>query len=171
MTTGWTAFRAEEPVFSATVRARFEKYRHHVLATLRADGSPRVTPLEVGFHFGELWLGMMPDSRKARDLIRDPRCAVQANPGPEDEGGDVRVSGRAVEVTDPEVIRRFVAGAGPPEPFHLFRVEVTEVVHTQVEGVDLVVRTWRPGRPVRTIRRGNDDSPPREESPRAEALP
>ncbi|MEU6084836.1 pyridoxamine 5'-phosphate oxidase family protein [Streptomyces sp. NPDC047108] len=166
MTTDWAAFEAAEPDLAATARQRFEQFRHHVLATLRRDGSPRVTGIEVDFRFGEMWLGMMPQSRKALDLLRDPRFAVQANPGPGTSmgGGDVRVAGRAVEVRDPEMIARYAQAAEPPEPFHLFRAELTEVVRTVVEGDDLVVRIWHPGEPVRTVRRGTDDSPPREES-------
>ncbi|MFI9583118.1 pyridoxamine 5'-phosphate oxidase family protein [Streptomyces sp. NPDC052236] len=151
----WADFLAAEPAFAESVQKRFQQYKHHVLATLRKDGSPRLTGLEVDFRFGELWLGMMPYSRKAQDLQRDPRFAIHANPGPDDEmeGGDVRIGGRAVEVTDPEVIGRFVAEVEPPEPFHLFRVEVGEVVQTSVEGAELVVRSWRPGASVRTQRR------------------
>ncbi|OEJ27347.1 pyridoxamine 5'-phosphate oxidase [Streptomyces agglomeratus] len=162
---GWTEFEAAEPEFAVAVRQRFQQYRHHVLATIRKDGSPRVTGLEVTFVHGELWLGMMPNSRKAQDLRRGPRFAVQANPGPDDDmrDGDARISGRAVEVTDPEEIARFSGEVKPPEPFHLFRVEPTEVVTTSIEAETLVVRAWRPGRPVRTIRRGNSDEAAQEE--------
>lgn len=157
MATSWADFEAAEPLFAEVVLGRFQKYKHHVLATLRADGSPRVTGLEVEFRFGEMWLGMMPNSRKAKDLQRDPRFAVHANPGPDTsmDGGDVRVSGRAVEVTDPAVMGRFSGEVGPPPgPFHLFRVELTEVVRTRVEDPEIVLETWRPGHPVGTIRRG-----------------
>ncbi|MFE9856031.1 pyridoxamine 5'-phosphate oxidase family protein [Streptomyces sp. NPDC005780] len=156
----WTDFRTAEPDFADTVRRRFEQYKHHVLATLRKDGSPRVTGLEVDFRLDEPLLGMMPNSRKALDLRRDPRFAVQANPGPDAEmaDGDVRISGRAVEVADPDLLARFIDEVKPPEPFHLFRVDLTEVVRTGLEGGDtLVVQVWRPGRQLRTIRRGNDD--------------
>ncbi|MCX4848600.1 pyridoxamine 5'-phosphate oxidase family protein [Streptomyces sp. NBC_00893] len=161
----WEDFRSAEPDFAETVRARFQLYKHHVLATLRKDGSPRVTGLEVDFRFGEVWLGMMPDSRKALDLLRDPRFAVHANPGP-DAGmadGDVRISGRAVETTDPAVLARFIEEVKPPEPFHLFRVELTEVVHTGLEGGGtMIIRTWCPGHPPRVFRKGNDDGSPSE---------
>lgn len=162
--TSWAAFQSAEPDFAETVQARFGLYKHHVLATLRKDGSPRVTGLEVDFRFGELWLGMMPNSRKAIDLRRDPRFAVQANPGPDDTmaDADVRISGRAVEETDPDVLARFVEEAKPPEPFHLFRTELTEVVRTGLKGEELIIQTWRPGAPLRTLHRGNDDSTPRE---------
>lgn len=160
----WADFRAAEPAFADSVQKRFEQYKHHVLATLRKDGSPRVSGLEVEFRLGEPFLGMMPNSRKALDLRRDPRFAVQANPGPDAEmaDGDVRLSGCAVEVTDPGVLARFVEGVQPPEPFHLFRMELAEVVRTGIDGEELVVQVWRPSHGLRTIRRGNDDSTIRE---------
>ncbi|MEV5162270.1 pyridoxamine 5'-phosphate oxidase family protein [Streptomyces sp. NPDC053728] len=160
----WQDFRAAEPAFADTVVGRFQQYKHHVLATLRADGSPRVTGLEVEFRADAMWFGMMPNSRKALDLRRDPRFAVQANPGPDADmaDGDIRVSGRAVEITDPTVLARFVEEVAPPEPFLLFRADPAEVVGTGLDGDDLVVRVWRPGHPLRTLRRGADDSPVRE---------
>ncbi|GAB2831862.1 pyridoxamine 5'-phosphate oxidase family protein [Streptomyces daliensis] len=168
----WSAFAAAEPGLAETAVKRFEPYKHHVLATLRADGSPRLSGIEADFSRGELWLGMMPNSRKALDLRRDPRFSLHVNPGSGTEmvtaahGGDVRISGRAVEVTDPEVFAGFAEAAPEgelPEVFHLFRTELTEVVRTYVEGSDMVLETWRPGRPLRVVRRGNDDSPPRED--------
>ena len=160
--TSWAGFQAAEPGFATAAQERFGRYRTHVLATLRQDGSPRLTPLEVNFRFGELWLGIMPDSRKAVDLRRDRRFSIQANPGADTgtPGGDVRVSGRAVEVTDPDSLARFAAEVHPPEPFHLFRAEVTEVVQTEAGESGLSLRTWRPGQPVRVLRPGADDGPP-----------
>ncbi|MEV4044213.1 pyridoxamine 5'-phosphate oxidase family protein [Streptomyces sp. NPDC049744] len=152
----WAGFAAAEPALADTVEARFGAYTHHVLATLRKDGSPRTTGLEVRFLGGELWLGMMPDSLKALDLRRDPRFALQANPGDGTGmgGGDVRIAGRAVEVEDARTRAGYVEEVEPPEPFHLFRTELTEVVRTRVEDDKyLVVEIWQPGQPVRTIRR------------------
>lgn len=156
MNTNWEVFAAAEPALAKAVEARFGAYPHHVLATLRRDGSPRTTGLEVHFLDGELWLGMMPDSLKALDLRRDPRFALQANPGEGTGmgGGDVRISGRAIEVEDAETRGRYAEEVEPPEPFHLFRTELTEVVRTCVEDdTYLVVQVWRPGAPVRTLRR------------------
>lgn len=162
----WSTFAAVEPGLAATVRERFGQYTHHALATVRKDGSPRLTGLEVNFRFDELWLAMMPNSRKALDLRRDPRFSLLANPGSGTDmgGGDVRISGRAVEITDPDQLDRFAKEVGAPLPFHLFLVAPTEVVRTAVEDDELVVHTWTPGRRVRTIRRGNDDSAPRQDS-------
>ncbi|MEU8552482.1 pyridoxamine 5'-phosphate oxidase family protein [Streptomyces violaceoruber] len=152
----WAGFAAAEPGLAGTVEARFGAYPHHVLATLRKDGSPRTAGLEVRFLTGELWLGMMPDSLKALDLRRDARFALQANPGDGTGmgGGDVRIAGRAVEVEDPRTKAGYVREVEPPEPFHLFRTELTEVVRTRVEDDKyLVVEIWQPGRPLRTVRR------------------
>ncbi|MER6130965.1 pyridoxamine 5'-phosphate oxidase family protein [Streptomyces sp. NPDC001815] len=155
-TPNWAAFTTAEPDLARTVEERFAAFTHHVVATLRKDGSPRTCGLEVRFARGELWLGMMPDSLKALDLRRDPRFALQANPGPGTEmgGGDVRIAGRAVEVHDPADRARYAEEAEPPEPFHLFRTELTEVVRTYVEDdTYLVVEIWKPGVPVRTLKR------------------
>ncbi|TJZ52223.1 pyridoxamine 5'-phosphate oxidase family protein [Streptomyces piniterrae] len=158
----WSAVEAAVPEFAGRVRERFGAYQHHVLATLRKDGAPRLSGLEADFRYGELWLGMMPGSYKALDLRRDPRFALHANPGPGADmaDGDVRVSGLAFEVTDPEVVARYAAEVKPPEPFHLFRTELTELVRTSLEDPYIVLESWRPGRPLRTVRRKGDDSPP-----------
>ncbi|MER5179564.1 pyridoxamine 5'-phosphate oxidase family protein [Streptomyces sp. NPDC002896] len=152
----WAAFSAAEPELARTVEDRFGKFTHHVLATLRKDGSPRTTGLEVQFVRGELWFGMMPGSLKGLDLRRDPRFALQANPGSGTDmaGGDVRISGRAIEVEDPETRALYAGEVKPPEPFQLFRAEVTEVVRTSVEDDKyLVVEVWKPGEAVRTVKR------------------
>ncbi|CAL9447432.1 hypothetical protein SUDANB6_02368 [Streptomyces sp. enrichment culture] len=152
----WTAFAAAEPALAATVRARFGAHTHHVLATLRKDGSPRTSGLEVRFLDGELWLAMMPNSLKALDLCRDPRFALQANPGEGTGmgGGDARISGRAFEVDDPRAKAGYAKEVEPPQPFHLFRTELTEVTRTYVEDdTYLVVQVWKPGEPLRTVKR------------------
>ncbi|MFE9447256.1 pyridoxamine 5'-phosphate oxidase family protein [Streptomyces sp. NPDC006739] len=156
MAWNWAAFTAAEPELARTVEERFGAFTHHVLATVRKDGSPRTTGMELRFRDGELWLGMMPDSLKALDLRRDPRFALQANPGEGQSmgGGDVRIGGRAYEVVDPVEKGAYVKEVEPPEPFHLFRTELTEVVRTSVEDDEyLVVQIWKPGEPVRALRR------------------
>lgn len=163
--TSWAEFEKAEPEFAATVRERFGMYKHHVLGTLRRDGSPRLTGLEADFRFEQMWLGMMPGSLKARDLLRDPRFSLFANPGEGAEmtHGDVRVSGRAIEETDEALKKRYVGETNAPTPFHLFRVELGEVSAVGLDGQEIVVRTWRPGAPVRALRRGNDEESARQE--------
>src|SRR5690606_3535099 len=104
----------------------------------------------------DLILGSMYEAVKARDLRRDPRFAIHANPGDGSmEGGDAKVAGRAVEVTDPDQLAAYVDGKQPPEPFHLFRLDLEEVVLTGLHpaGDRLVIETWRPGEPIRTVER------------------
>ncbi|MDN3024557.1 pyridoxamine 5'-phosphate oxidase family protein [Streptomyces sp. S.PB5] len=156
MTANWAAFSTAEPDLAKQVEERFGAFTHHTLATLRKDGSPRTSGLEIRFLNGELWLGMMAGSAKVLDLLRDPRFALQANPGEGQGmgGGDVRISGRAIEVVDAKTKGGYVEEVEPPEPFHLFRTELTEVVRTYVEDDKyLVVQVWKPGAPVRTIKR------------------
>ncbi|MEV7445807.1 pyridoxamine 5'-phosphate oxidase family protein [Streptomyces sp. NPDC056257] len=171
--TSWAVFEKAEPEFAAAVEARFAQYPHHVLATLRKDGSPRVSGLNVDIRGGELWLGMMAGSMKARDLQHDPRFALHTNPGAGEDmpDGDVRISGRAVELVDPPELHRYAEETETPHPFHLFYADLAEVVHIGVEGDDLVLRSWTPARGVHTVRRGNDDEPPREDPEPGEPAP
>ena len=152
--TTYDDFSQAAPELAAAVRARFEAEKHHVLATLRADGSPRVSGTEVGFRDGQLFLGSMPGARKALDLQRDPRCALHAHTGDGTmTGGDAKVSGRAVEVTDEPTLAAFRGSEQPAGPYHLFLLDLTEAVLTSVADDQLVVQAWRPGEEVRTTRR------------------
>jgi hypothetical protein len=155
----WKEIEAAAPELAGRARAAFDAHKHKLLATLRRDGSPRISGIEATFADGELWLGMMPGSRKALDLRRDPRLALHsASLDPPDDpttwDGDAKLAGRAVEVDDPALKERF-AGGGPPGGAHLFRVDVTELVHTQVgDPADhLVIEVWQPGRGVRRMQR------------------
>ena len=153
----WHAFRDDAPDLAAEVQARFEANTHHVLATLRADGSPRLSGTEVTLVEDDLWLGSMPDARKALDLRRDPRCALHSNPSDtEMVDGDAKIDAIVVEVTDePERERVMTLLGGAPGPGHVFRLDLQRVVLTAVEHDPdaLVVTTWRPGVGVETIRR------------------
>jgi hypothetical protein len=152
----WEQFSREAPDLAKAVRARFEATKHHVIATLRRDGSPRVSGTEVDFFGPDLIIGSMWQAVKAKDLQRNGRFALHSNPGDSSmEGGDAKISGRAIEVTDPDELRAFVAREHPPEPFHLFRLSLEEVVRTSISPDEkyLVIESWRPGGPVRTIDR------------------
>ena len=71
----WKDVEQAEPEFAARVRRLFEAGRHKTIATLRADGSPRISGIECEFADGELRFGSMPGARKGADLRRDPRFA------------------------------------------------------------------------------------------------
>src|SRR6476620_5240043 len=104
----WKDVEGEEPAFAARVRALFDARKHKTLATLRADGSPRISGIEVEFTDGELTFGSMPDARKGADLVRDPRFALHGPTVdlPEDNPAgwtvEAKMAGRAVLVGDLE---------------------------------------------------------------------
>jgi len=160
----WNEIESAAPELAARARAAFDAHRHKVLATLRRDGSPRISGIEASFTDGELWLGMMPSSRKALDLRRDPRLALHsATEDPPDDPtawpGDAKLAGRAVEVADPAMLARLGAGeegdGAEGGGAHLFRVDITELVHTRVgDPADhLVIDLWREGSGQRRMER------------------
>jgi Pyridoxamine 5'-phosphate oxidase len=150
-------FESAEPDLAVRVRAAFDAHRHKVLATLRADGSPRVSGIEASFAGGELWLAGMPGSVKFRDLRRDPRMALHSGSDePDSFRADAKVSGRAV-ATDAAGRARFTAATGTPaeDDVELFHVELDQVVLTAVsdDRTHLVISSWRPGRGLVRTRR------------------
>ncbi len=151
----WAEFEEQAPELAARVRARFEAHKHLLLATLRRDGAPRISGIEVTVAEGALWLGMMPASMKARDLERDPRFALHSAPVDlELAEGDAKVSGRAHLVTEESALARYWTALGrPPMPAAVFRADLEEAAITVVSGDELVIDSWRAGAGVRRVRR------------------
>ena len=145
----WGAVEREAPELVAAARRFFDAHVHKTLATLRRDGSPRISGVEVEFRDGELVLGSMPGARKAMDLRRDPRLAIHSPTVDPDEAdpsswpAEAKIGGRAVERSD---LRRLDAP-------HEFVVDVGEVVLTRVDGDALSITLWHPGRGVEVHRR------------------
>ena len=141
----WAQVEAQAPDLAAAVRASFAVRKHCTMATLRADGSPRISGTEVQWEDGELWLGSMPGALKARDLQRDGRVAVHSptvDPPEGDESswaGEAKVAGRAVEVG---------SVPGQQDASSRFRIDLSEVVHTRVSpaGDGLLIFSWHAGR-------------------------
>jgi len=153
----WNQISAEAPELSDRVKAAFDAHKHKVMATLRADGSPRVSGTELDFADGELWIGSMPGAMKALDLQRDPRVAIHSAPlDLTMQIPDVKIAGRAIELTDEDEKAAWAAArpeAVPPGPFHLFRLDISEIVCTSVADDKLTVDSWHDGRGVsRTTR-------------------
>ena len=86
----WKEFEAAAPALAAEVRRRLDAHTHKTLATLRRDGSPRISGSECRFAEGELWIGSMWKALKARDLQRDPRFALHSGSGEPDSGPATR---------------------------------------------------------------------------------
>ncbi|WP_328461493.1 pyridoxamine 5'-phosphate oxidase family protein [Actinoplanes sp. NBC_00393] len=141
----WGEIEKEAPEFAAKVRARFDAGTNKTIATLRQDGSPRISACEAQFTDGEITFGMMSDSVKLRDLRRDPRLAMHSptleppEDHPETGPGDAKLAGLAVETPPPP--------DNPHEDAGFFRIDIREVSLTYV-GVPadhLVIESWHTG--------------------------
>jgi hypothetical protein len=152
----WSAFEAAAPELAKAVRARLEAHTHKTLATLRRDGSPRISGTEAQIVDGDLWIGSMWQALKARDLQRDPRYALHSgSDDPPGWTGDAKVAGVADEVTDPELVRRLNGEAAAGRPSHLFRLDIREasLVELNDAGDAIVITSWTPERGIRTLER------------------
>lgn len=149
--TAWGDVERAEPAFARRVRELLEARRHHTIATVRRDGSPRISGIEVAFEGGELVFGSMSQARKGVDLRRDPRFALHGATVDAVEGeqarwpGEVKLSGRAVPAGA-------VTGNADGDRF---RVDVRDVVHTHLDerASLLVVDWWTPDGGLRRIER------------------
>ncbi len=157
-TVDWGEVEGAVPEFAAAVLARLEATKHHVLATLRSDGAPRVSGTEVILGHGVVAIGCMWGSVKALDLLRDGRFALHSNPGDGSmEGGDAKLVGVAAPLSGmlAQAIAATLGGeqeggerSEVPEPFHLFRLDLSQVVLSEVdhERNCMVIRSWWPDR-------------------------
>ncbi|MFI1963131.1 pyridoxamine 5'-phosphate oxidase family protein [Streptomyces pathocidini] len=149
--TTWHDFEQAAPDFAGRVRALFDAHKHKTIATLRADGSPRISGIETVFEGGQLAFGSMPNARKGADLRRDPRFALHSATVDPVEGaeaqwpGEAKISGRAIS-------------AGPitngPDG-ELFHADIAEVVHTRLDdkATKLVIEWWTPTHGLRRTER------------------
>ena len=150
----WSEVEREAPELAAAARQLLDAGVHKTLATLRRDGSPRISGSELQVRDGDLWLGSMWQAVKARDLQRDPRFALHsASVDPPAWRGDAKLAGRAEEVLDPG--QAGPDDGAPPERSHLFRLDVTEltVVRLADSGDRLVVESWHAGRGLTRVER------------------
>ena len=145
----WKDVEQAAPEFAARVRRLFGAGRHKTIATLRADGSPRISGIECEFADGDLRFGSMPGARKGADLRRDPRFALHGPVFHPEEGkeaewpGEAKIAGRAVL-------------AGPiDDGGNLFVADISEVVITRLnpEATLLVIESWTPQRGLRVMER------------------
>ena len=152
----WSDIERDAPELAARARAIFDAYTHKTLATLRRDGSPRISGIELEFKDGEIWLGSMSNGVKALDLRRDPRYALHSGTGEAgtDWAGDAKVAGRAEEITDLERVRE-INGPKASGDSHLFRADVDELVIVAIGTPrdHLLIETWHTGRGYESFKR------------------
>jgi pyridoxamine 5'-phosphate oxidase-like protein len=132
--TRWSEFAATQPSLADSVRRTFAVRKHLTMATVRRDGSPRISGTEIDFNSdGEVYLAMMTGTRRAADLRRDPRVAVHCPTvdAPDDDPakwlGDGKIDAVAHEV----------------EPDR-FRLDIQRVVWTRVADGLLHIAYWSP---------------------------
>jgi hypothetical protein len=158
----WKAIEQAEPEFAERVRRLFDAGRHKTIATLRADGSPRISGIECEFADGDLRFGSMADARKGADLARDPRFALHGPTVHPEEGkegewpGEAKIAGRAVAAGPAVAAAGDEVGSGGEQPDgELFVADITEVVITglNAEATKLVVEWWTPDGGLRRVER------------------
>jgi hypothetical protein len=154
----WSDVATAAPELAERARELFEANKHLTIATLRRDGSPRISGIECRFIEDDLWFGSMPNAVKARDLQRDPRFALHSGTGDANQWkGDAKVSGRVEEVTEPGRRAEIFGAMGQPGTggAHLFRAELDEVSTVRLgEPADhLVIDCWREGQEPKRIKR------------------
>jgi hypothetical protein len=162
-TVDWATFVDEAPDLADAVTPLLQRTAHHVLATLRRDGSPRVSGTEVQFVGRELVAGCPAASAMARDVQRDGRFALHTNPGaPTMDGGDAKLAGVAELHTAGALVDALISSLrdaadhpAPPDGVALLRFGLTQITHTAIhpDGDRLVIRTWHPGRAVESVER------------------
>lgn len=141
----WEEIERSEPDFAHRVRKRLDAYRHKVVATLREDGSPRISGIEAEFKEGQVSVGMMAGSVKARDLKHDPRLALHSGTeDPKEQPGEVidaKLAGIAREV--------------PGTDHHVFHIDVKEVVLVAIGDPPdhLVIEAWHEDRGLTSTKR------------------
>jgi Pyridoxamine 5'-phosphate oxidase len=162
----WTEFAAEAPEIADLAEKRLAATGLMMLATIRADGFPRISPMEpvladgkLVLHDDRLWLGMMPDATKSRDLKRNGRLALHsATADKMVTEGDVKMWGTATEVTDPGTLARFsddifhsVGYRFEVGTFDAFDVDLLGASSVGVGDDVMTVRTWKPGKGVTVV--------------------
>ena len=145
----WGEFAAEAPELARLGEERFARTGLALVGTLRKDGSPRISPVEPFLADGHLFLGMLWRSRKALDLLRDPRCTVHSTVSDRAATeGEFSILGDASDVSRAQlgdIFRSAVAerlGSAPPEPSHVFAVAIRRALFIGWEGGGKRVLRW-----------------------------
>jgi hypothetical protein len=161
--TTWKDFAEVAPRISAIFTRRHAAAGNLcMLATLRSDGFPRISPMEPQLFEGQLLLIGMPGTAKFRDLGRDPRfCLHTATVDTQVSDGDAKLWGLAEDVQDVELHQRFAEDLYQRSGFDLRGQEFSPFYVAQLTGASSVevvddqleITIWKPGEPERTVRK------------------
>jgi Pyridoxamine 5'-phosphate oxidase len=162
----WSQFERAAPELAARGRERIERFDFVLIGTLRSDGGPRVNPVEAYVVNGELTMNMMYRSRKALDLLGDPRVLVHSVvTRREGDEGEFKLRGRALPIEDAE-LREAVADNfeqkiewRPPDESHFFAVDINSAVFVIYEEGHQHMTLWDPQRGItQSVRNGRNPS-------------
>ena len=156
----WADLEAAAPRLAASGRELINRFRFVYVGTLRRDGTPRISAVEARIVAGELAMSMIPGTLKARDLLRDPRVAVNAPlEHPDDPNEEFKLRGRALELHERDLQEAVAAaiertsGWRPQRDWHYFSVDITDAAFIAwSEGVMRMTR-WSPERGVQAVER------------------
>jgi Pyridoxamine 5'-phosphate oxidase len=155
---GWGDLEAAAPEIARLGKERLEQARVALLGTVRADGSPRISPVEPFLTEGHLLFGAMSWSSKTRDLVRDPRCVLHsAMTGPDTGEGELKLYGRATEADDE--LRAAPSGGWwlehPREAATVFALDIEQAVFVSwdLDQGEVTLRRWSPRHGLRETRR------------------
>jgi hypothetical protein len=161
--TTWKEFREGAPRIAGIFTRRHAATGNLcMLATLRSDGYPRISPVEPRVFEDQLWIVGMPDTTKFRDLGRDPRfCLHTATVDTEVKDGDAKLWGVVRDVHDTAAHQRFATDLFEETGFdlrgqvfdHFYAADLTGASAVEVGGGHMDVTIWKPGRPERVVRK------------------
>jgi len=161
----WDEFNTAAAELAEAGEKLFDRTGVVLVGTLRKDGSPRISPVEPLIAGGQLYLGMMPESFKAQDLLRDGRCTIHSLISDKHAAeGEFKLHGMAVNVQDPaerklycdELLKK-IGWSPEGMPFHLFSIDILSAgVFSHDGGSPRLVKRWRVGEPVKAFRQGID---------------
>jgi hypothetical protein len=157
----WTEFAAEAPrIAEIFVRRHTATENLCMLATLRSDGFPRISPIEPIIFEEQLVLVGMPNTTKFRDLGRDPRfCLHTATVDTQVSEGDAKLWGMATNVQDQSLHERFADDLFDrtgmdlrSEKFDPFYVaDITSASSVEFADDQLTITIWKPGEGERSV--------------------
>ncbi len=134
-----------------------------MLATLRSDGFPRISPVEPQIFEDQLVLIGMPNTRKFIDLHRDPRfCLHTATVDTQVSDGDVKMWGTVENVTDTSMHQRFADALFEQTGMdlrgqdfdHFFVSDLISASSIETDGERLTITIWKPGEPEQVVHKG-----------------
>ena len=146
----WSQFLSAAPELASYGVHRLER-RIAYLATIRADGSPRVHPVSPLIVSGHLFVYMEPTSPKRRDLHRDSRYAMHASVEDNSGGdGEFLIIGRAAEIdavgARGHVFKHATAiGYNPKDRYVLFEFMISEAMATVYPDGEPKRTRWKAG--------------------------